>query len=60
MAPMHTTSPTKLFSTLQDLKATMVVMANHNKGAVAEFFMGSVSQYVMHHCLKPVLVTRGI
>jgi len=44
----------------QDIKATIVVMANHNKNAVTEFFMGSVSQYVMHHCRKPVLVTRGI
>lgn len=35
-------------------------MGNHNKSAVTEFFMGSVSQYVMHHCKKPVLVARGI
>ena len=26
------------------LESTMVCMANHNKGSVAEFFMGSVSQ----------------
>ncbi|KAF5833293.1 hypothetical protein DUNSADRAFT_10458 [Dunaliella salina] len=42
-----------------DLQSTMVCMGNHNRGAVAEFFMGSVSQYVVHHCKRPVLIVRG-
>jgi nucleotide-binding universal stress UspA family protein len=44
----------------EDLKSTLVVMGNHNKSSVAEFFMGSVSQYVTHHSKRPVLIVRGI
>mmetsp|Transcript_25221 Transcript_25221/g.54824 ORF Transcript_25221/g.54824 Transcript_25221/m.54824 type:complete len:162 (+) Transcript_25221:155-640(+) len=43
-----------------DLNATAVVMGNHNKGPVREFFMGSVSQYITHHCKRPVIIIRNI
>lgn len=43
----------------EELKATLVVMGNHGKGKVAEFFRGSVSQYVSHHCKRPFLIVRG-
>mmetsp|Transcript_7082 Transcript_7082/g.12121 ORF Transcript_7082/g.12121 Transcript_7082/m.12121 type:complete len:159 (+) Transcript_7082:51-527(+) len=44
----------------EDIKSTIVVMANHNKSGLTEWLAGSVSQYVMHHCKKPVLIARGI
>ena len=34
--------------------AAAVVMASHNKGPIAEFFHGSVTNYCSHHCPKPV------
>lgn len=43
-----------------ELRAAAVVMGNHNKGPVKEFFIGSVSQYVMHHCKVPVVIVRNV
>lgn len=43
-----------------DLSAAFVLMGNHNKGPLTEFFIGSVTQYVTHHCKKPVVVVRNI
>ncbi|MEW5306820.1 MAG: hypothetical protein WDW36_009258 [Sanguina aurantia] len=43
----------------EELKATLVIMGNHGKGKVAEFFRGSVSQYVAHTCKRPFLLVRG-
>jgi len=40
----------------QALNAVAVVMASHNKGAIKEFFLGSVTKYATHHCTQPVLV----
>ncbi|GIL49589.1 hypothetical protein Vafri_5924 [Volvox africanus] len=40
----------------EQLQASCVVMAKHNKGAVKEFFVGSVCNYCTHHCKSPVLV----
>jgi nucleotide-binding universal stress UspA family protein len=31
-------------------------MASHNKGRVAEFFLGSCTSYVTHHAHRPVVV----
>ncbi|GLC52279.1 hypothetical protein PLESTB_000604400 [Pleodorina starrii] len=42
----------------EELKAACVLMGSHNKGPVAEFFMGSVSQYVSHHCKMPVVIVK--
>ncbi len=44
----------------EEISATMIVMANRSKGAVTEFFMGSVSKYVLAHSKKPVCVAKGI
>ncbi len=33
----------------EELQALCIVMATHNKGRLKEFFLGSVTQYVMHH-----------
>lgn len=42
----------------EEIKATCVLMGSHNKGPVREFFMGSVSQYVSHHCKVPVVIVK--
>lgn len=39
-----------------ELDAVMVVMASHNKGRMAEFFLGSVTNYVTHHSKRPVVI----
>jgi structural maintenance of chromosome 2 len=40
----------------EQLNAGVVLMGKHNRGAVKEFFIGSVSNYALHHCKQPVLV----
>jgi structural maintenance of chromosome 2 len=40
----------------EQLNAAVLLMAKHNRGAVKEFFIGSVSNYALHHCKQPVLV----
>ncbi|KAI8476104.1 MAG: hypothetical protein J3K34DRAFT_402100 [Monoraphidium minutum] len=43
----------------ENLNAAAVIMAKHNKGALKEFFLGSCSAYVIHHCKQPVVVLHG-
>lgn len=43
----------------EQLNAAAVVMAKHNKGAMAEFFIGSVSNYCTHHSKAPVLIMHA-
>ncbi|KAI3428123.1 hypothetical protein D9Q98_006506 [Chlorella vulgaris] len=38
------------------LNAAAVVMAKHQRGAIAEFFLGSVTKYATHHCKQPLIV----
>lgn len=38
------------------INASAIVMAKHTKGAIKEFFLGSVSNYCTHHSIAPVLV----
>lgn len=40
----------------ESLDAACVVMAKHNKGTLKEFFLGSCSSYVIHHCKQPVVI----
>lgn len=40
----------------EQLGASAVIMAKHNKGRLQEFFVGSVTSYCTHHCNAPVLV----
>ncbi|KAF8056765.1 SECA2 [Scenedesmus sp. PABB004] len=40
----------------EELDAAAIVMASHNKDRVAEFFLGSVSQYCTHHSKRPVVI----
>ena len=43
----------------EQLQAAAVVMAKHNKGAIKEFFVGSVCNYCTHHAKVPVLVMQA-
>ena len=36
--------------------ADLIVVGSHGKGALEEFLLGSVSQYVLHHTRVPVCV----
>ena len=38
------------------LDAAGIVLSKHNKGKVAEFFLGSVTNYCTHHAQQPVVV----
>lgn len=42
----------------EELRAGMVIMASHNRGRIEEFFLGSVTSYVLHNCTVPVVVVR--
>lgn len=39
-----------------ELDAVAIVMASHSKGRMAEFFLGSVTQYCTHHSKRPVVI----
>ena len=39
-----------------ELEAVAIVMASHNKGRMAEFFLGSVTNYCTHHSHRPVVI----
>lgn len=39
-----------------ELDAVAIVMASHNKGRMAEFFLGSVTNYCTHHSHRPVVI----
>lgn len=40
-------------------QADMIVVGNRGRSGLSEFFLGSVSNYVMHHALCSVLVVHG-
>ncbi|KAF8060065.1 Zeaxanthin epoxidase [Scenedesmus sp. PABB004] len=40
----------------EQVGAVAVVMAKHSRGAIKEFFVGSVTNYCAHHCKQPVLI----
>ena len=40
------------------MNAAGIVLAKHNKGKVAEFFLGSVTNYCTHHAQAPVIVVQ--
>lgn len=42
-----------------DTNAAAVIMASHGKGRVREFFIGSVTNYCLHRCKKPVVIFRS-
>ena len=42
----------------KDKKAQLVVMGTRGQGLIRRTFMGSVSDYVVHHCHCPMLICR--
>ena len=42
-----------------DLEAAAVIMAASGKGRVKEFFIGSVTNYCLHRCKRPVVIYRS-
>ena len=42
----------------EELKVDIVVIGSHNKGAVARFMLGSVSNYVLYNVGCPVLIVK--
>ncbi|KAI7843165.1 hypothetical protein COHA_003149 [Chlorella ohadii] len=43
----------------EELEAAVTVLARHSKSKLQEFFLGSVSNFCVHHCKRPVLVHSG-
>eukprot|EP00193_Tetraselmis_chui_P013290 CAMPEP_0177782248 /NCGR_PEP_ID=MMETSP0491_2-20121128/18338_1 /TAXON_ID=63592 /ORGANISM="Tetraselmis chuii, Strain PLY429" /LENGTH=430 /DNA_ID=CAMNT_0019302479 /DNA_START=840 /DNA_END=2132 /DNA_ORIENTATION=- len=44
----------------QECNAAAVVMASHNKGPIAEFFFGSITNYCAHNCPTPVVILHNL
>ena len=42
----------------EELHAVLVAMAVHTKTRLQEFFMGSVTNYVLHHCKRPLVIVH--
>lgn len=38
----------------EEVDAAAVVMASHGKSSLAEFFLGSITNFCTHHCTQPV------
>ena len=49
----------KVNALAEDLDATLIVVAAHRKSALAEFIMGSISNFLVHSSLLPVLVLHA-
>lgn len=43
----------------QELKASAVILGSRGLGAFKRAFLGSVSDYVVHHCPAPVIVVKS-
>ena len=48
----------KIIETAEKEKATLIVMGSHRKGVLKELLIGSVSENVVRHTKKPVLIIR--
>eukprot|EP00775_Hariotina_reticulata_P010737 gene10737-10893_t len=46
-------------ATAEQLKAAALVVCGHSKGTLAEWLLGSVSDYAAHHATVPVVVLHG-
>jgi nucleotide-binding universal stress UspA family protein len=44
--------------TAQEKAVDVVLVGSHGHGAIKRMIIGSVSEYVVHHCAVPVLVVR--
>jgi nucleotide-binding universal stress UspA family protein len=43
----------------QDFQADLIVMGSHNRDSIGQFFLGSVSNYVLHNTACPVLIIKN-
>lgn len=48
-----------IVSMANDVDATAVVVSSHRKSMLAEFMMGSISNFLVHQCEKPVIVLHA-
>eukprot|EP00951_Prasinocladus_malaysianus_P028112 scaffold255039_cov47-Prasinocladus_malaysianus.AAC.1 len=44
-----------IISKAEEVNAAAVVMAAHSKSPLMEFFMGSISNFCIHHCSRPLI-----
>ena len=42
-----------------NLESELVVMGTHARSGLSRWFVGSVCEWVLHHCPCPILVCRG-
>lgn len=49
-----------IFSVAQQWNADLIIIGRHDHSAITEFFIGSVSNYVVHHANCSVLVIKDI
>lgn len=47
-----------ILKAVEDEHADMVILGSRGKGILRRTFMGSVSDYVVHHCHIPVFVCK--
>eukprot|EP00892_Ulva_mutabilis_P010199 jgi/Ulvmu1/7551/UM037_0095.1 len=48
-----------IVSMAAEVDATAVVVSSHRKSMLAEFMMGSISNFLVHQCEKPVIVLHA-
>lgn len=48
-----------IVSMANEVDATAVVVSSHRKSMLAEFMMGSISNFLVHQCDKPVIVLHA-
>jgi nucleotide-binding universal stress UspA family protein len=51
-------SPGEMIVKIGDTEADLVVMGTHGRSGFKRMFMGSVAEYVVRNCVKPVLTIR--
>lgn len=48
----------KILEVEQEEDVSAIVLGSHGKSDIREMFLGSVSEHVIRHCNKPVLVIK--
>lgn len=47
-----------LIQMAEDIKADLIIIGSHNRGSMGQFFLGSVSNYVLHNAGCPVFIIK--
>ncbi len=47
-----------ILSVAESESADLIIVGSHGRGTVGRYFLGSVSDYIVHHASCPVLVVR--